>query len=384
MQSVPKNILCVSASPRFKFIWLGRIALIGLISVLVISSALGEPRNLDPTLRKLIEKYQLPGAVGAIIQGDRLVAVGSAGVRKMGDASPFLSSDTIHLGSDTKAMTAVLIGQLIDQKKLSFNTTLRQIFPDLAGKMNSEMAAVTVRDLLDHNAGLPHDLNWRKLEATRKPLMEQRRVAVELAIAAPPATAIGSYSYSNAGYMLLGAIVEQMTGKPWEDVIQREIFDSLKMKSAGFGFPGRRGQVDQPWGHILKGEKLQPVQSDNALVMAPAGCVRCTIEDWARFVSQVLSMARGQSALVSSATFKQLITPMPKQEYAGGWIIAQRDWAGGLALTHSGSNTTWFCTVWIAPEKNFAVLIAINDGAEPVGKAADEGIGLLIELAAIK
>ena len=50
-----------------------------------------------------------------------------------------------------------------------------------------------------------------------------------------------------------------------------------------------------------------------------------------------------------------------------------------MALTHAGSNTRWYCSVWIAPEKDFAVLIAMNYGSDPAAKAADEGIGKLIE-----
>ena len=82
---------------------------------------------------------------------------------------------------------------------------------------------------------------------------------------------------------------------------------------------------------------------------------------------------------VSAATFKELIKPMPGQDYAAGWIVTERPWAGGRALTHAGSNTTWYCNVWIAPNKDFAVLIATNTGAKPVAEAADQGVGLLIK-----
>ena len=90
--------------------------------------------------------------------------------------------------------------------------------------------------------------------------------------------------------------------------------------------------------------------------------------------------AQGNPTLLSAETFKKLPSPVPKQGYSvNGWAILKRPWAGGLALTHSGSNTRWYCTVWIAPQKNFAILIAINYGSGPAGKAADEGIGKLIE-----
>lgn len=337
------------------------------------------PRDLAPTLRALAEKYKLPGAVGAILHGDRIVALGSTGVRKVGDPAPFLVTDTIHLGSDTKAMTAILIGQLIDRKQLTFDTTMAKIFPDLAPAMNPLMAKNTVRNLLDHNAGFPHDLDWSALDATHLPLTAQRRKAVEQALSVAPATPIGEYSYSNISYVVLGSIIEAKTGKSWEETIEREMFRPLGMTSAGFGAPGTPGQVDQPWGHVDDDGKLKPIQLDNAPVLGPAGTVHCSIGDWSKFIAETLRGAQGHPTLVTAETFKQLTTPALSENYAGGWIVVRRPWAGGLALTHSGSNTTWFCTVWIAPGKDFAVLIATNYGGASAAPAADEGAGKLIE-----
>ncbi len=349
-----------------------------LVSALAADTT-SPPRDLSPTLRAVAEKYKLPGVVGAIIHGDQIVALGSTGVRKIGDPTPFLPADIVHLGSDTKAMTAMLIGQLVDRKQLTLDTTMRELFPDLAAKMNSEMATNTVRNLLDHDAGFPHDLDWDALTATHLPLPAQRRLAVEKALSVPPTTPIGKYVYSNVGYVLLGAIIEAKTGLSWEEVMQKELFGPLHMTSAGFGAPGTPGHVDQPWGHILENGELKPEQFDNEPVLGPAGTVHCSISDWAKFVAETLHGLRGQSTLLAAETFKELTTPMPKQHYAGGWLITERPWAGGLALTHSGSNTRWFCTVWIAPKKNFAALIAMNYGGDLASKAADEGVGKIIE-----
>jgi CubicO group peptidase (beta-lactamase class C family) len=355
----------------------------GVVLVSLLSACLGAetspaPLNLADTLRPLAEKYHLPGVVGAVVRGDRIIALGSVGIRKVGDPAPFLPTDIIHLGSDSKAMTAILIGQLIDKKLLTFDTTMREIFPDLAEKMNPEMANNTVRNLLDHNAGLPHDIDWWALNSTHRSLSAQRRLAVERACSAPPVTPIGTFSYSNVGFVILGAIVEAKTGLSWEEAMSRDIFRPLHMVTGGFGAPGMPGKVDEPWGHILVNGTLKPVQSDNAPVMAPAGAVHCSISDWSKFIVETLHGAQGHPTLVSAATFKELTRPMPTQDYAGGWIVTERPWAGGLALTHAGSNTMWYCNVWIAPKKNFAVLIATNDGAEPVAQAADDGVGLLI------
>ena len=161
------------------------------------------PSDLRPLLKEVIDKKDVPGAAAAIVRGDRVVALGSAGVRKIGDAAEFQPSDCVHLGSDTKAMTALLIGQLIDRKQLSFDTPMSQAFPDLAEKMNAELAKVTVRDLLDHTAGLPANLLWGLFDATGAELTKQRRSAVEQALTKPPSSKIGEFSYSNTGYVIL-------------------------------------------------------------------------------------------------------------------------------------------------------------------------------------
>jgi CubicO group peptidase (beta-lactamase class C family) len=165
--------------------------------------------------------------------------------------------------------------------------------------------------------------------------------------------------------------------------MRREIFSPLHMEGAGFGAPGTPGETDEPWGHLpsaVSSGTPTPMQVDNAPVMGPAGTLHCPIGDWAKFVAEILREARGGSGLVSAETFKKLITPRSGQQYAGGWILLSRPWAGGLALMHTGSNSTWYCDVWIAPAKNFAVLFATNEGGDAAGEAADEGVGLLIGL----
>ena len=254
-----------------------------LLALLPLAAAAGKPRDLAPALQPLADKYHLPGVVGAILHGDDVVAIGSVGIRKSGDPSPFLPTDIIHLGSDTKAMTAMLIGQLIDKKQIAFDSTMAELFPELAAQMNTEMARVTVRNLLDHTAGFPHDLKWGALQGAKLPLPELRRRAVKQALSVAPATPIGKISYSNISYFLLGAIVEAKTGKPWEDVIRQGIFRPLHMETAGFGPPGTPGKVDQPWGHVLRNDLLVPLQSDNPEVMGPAGTVHCSMEDWSKF-----------------------------------------------------------------------------------------------------
>jgi hypothetical protein len=86
--------------------------------------------------------------------------------------------------------------------------------------------------------------------------------------------------------------------------------------------------------------------------------------------------------LLERATFKKLHTPPRGGDYAGGWIVVERGWAGGRALNHDGSNTMWYASTWLAPARDFATVAVTNLGGGPTAEACDEIHQGLISLAA--
>src|SRR5262249_21838152 len=152
----------------------------------------------------------------------------------------------------------------------------------------------------------------------------------------------------------------------------------LEMASAGFGTPGQSGGVTQPWGHHLDGKNIKPTQQDNAPSMGPAATVHCSVPDWAKFAALHLAGERGDSRILKPATLKTLHIPPPSCDYAGGWVVAERSWAGGAALNHNGSNTSWYATIWLAPARNFAILVATNQGDRQAEQACDQTASALI------
>ncbi|HEY3242230.1 MAG TPA: serine hydrolase domain-containing protein, partial [Phycisphaerae bacterium] len=330
-------------------------------------------------------KAGLPGMVGAILAGERLVAIGADGVRKRGAPDAITIDDQIHIGSDTKAMTATLIGLLVEEGKLKWTTTVGEVFTDLSGSMQPDWRHVTLEQLLTHRGGAPANLDaddlWKRLRAHTGTPVEERRTLVEGITRHQPEAKPGTkFIYSNAGYASAGAMAEKVMGRAWEDLMRERLFAPLGMSSAGFGAPGTTDKLDQPRGHTEGGAPIEPgPAADNPAAIGPAGTVHCTIGDWAKFVALHLAGARGAARLLKPETFGKLQIPPEGGDYAMGWRVVQRDWAGGRALTHAGSNTLWFAVVWIAPEKNFAVLVACNQGGEQAAKACDEVVGALIQ-----
>ncbi len=339
------------------------------------------PVRADERVNQVIapvrDEHHLPGLIAAIVTGQKLAAIGGLGLRKIGSAEPIRVTDQVHLGSCTKAMTATMIGTLVEEGKLTWGSTLGEVFTEEAAQLHPQFQAVTLSHLLTHRAGLPHDGPWGRLPG--QTTTQKRRALLTTMLTNAPANRPGStYAYSNVGYALAALMAEHVTGDSWEALMRRRLFEPLGMASAGFGSPGRPGEVNQPWGHRVSGEKVEPTQRDNAPAMGPAGTVHCSVPDWAKFAALHLNGKPGKAKLLKSSTIQTLHTPPPGRNYAGGWIVVERSWAGGLALNHNGSNTSWYVSIWLAPLPNFAVLVATNQGGKHAETACDEAASELI------
>ena len=349
----------------------------------VAQEAAGEKVQLETLLEEIRAAHDLPALGAAIVQGGEIVGLGVAGVRASGSSEKVTVDDLWHLGSCTKAMTATLAARLVEKGKLKFETTVGEAFPKLES-IDAAWKKVPIEWLLQNRGGAPGrppEELWRELWKRTDAPHEARRWFVEGMLALPPDAEPGTKNtYSNQGFVIAGAMLESLSGATWEELIRAEVFEPLGMKSAGFGPPGKTGTVDQPRGHQA-GKPVEPgPRADNPAAIGPAGTVHATLSDWARFAAAHLGGARGASTLLKPETFARLQSPPDGQPYAMGWGVTERGWAGGKALSHAGSNTMWYCVVWIAPAKDHAFLVTCNSASTAAPKACDEAVGKLIAL----
>lgn len=349
-----------------------------------------ESQSIDiaTLLVALREKYHVPALGGAVVTPEGPEAFAAVGKRSSGVPSVALGDDLWHLGSCTKAMTATLAARLVEQKRIAWDTEVSEVFADLPGGVHAGWHGATLERLLAHRGGAPADVEpgvWIELVASTAGPREQRMRLVAALLAAPPAQAPGAqFVYSNAGYALAGAMLETRGEEVWENLMRREVFVPLHMDSAGFGAPGRAGRLDQPLGHHARVEGKPPrpqsvgPRADNPSAIAPAGAVHASLADWGRFVAAHLAGARGSKEYLSEDSWRRLHQPLEGGDYALGWGLAERDWAGGTAWTHDGSNTLWYATVWASPARGFAVLAVTNEGGDEAGQATDATAAALI------
>jgi len=343
--------------------------------------------NLDALLEPIRAQHQMPALGAAFVRGKEVVALGVVGRRRSDEPEPARQNDRWHLGSCTKAMTATLLAVLVEQGKLKWDSTIAEVFPDLAQRLRTEYLQLTPVHFLSHRSGLPVDTSanhplaaplWGFARTLTGPLMEQRRKLLEFALSRPPASEPGRKSeYSNIGYAVAGAFAEKVAGQSWETLMRELVFQPLGMSTPGYGAPG----FGAPWGHGPNFcEPIPPgPNADNPLVIGPAGTVHASLSDWASFASLHLLGARGEAGLLlKQESFEWLHRDVFQQNYALGWGLARRDWTEGPALTHLGSNRRWYSRIWIAPAKSAALLSVTNCGSQNGLSACDAAVTAMV------
>lgn len=324
--------------------------------------------KLAEKLAAVREAHKVPAVFAAVVEGDKLVAFAAVGVRKAGEAEPVTADDLIHIGSNTKAMTATVLALLIEKGKLKWNSTIGQTLPGLKGKIHADYLDVTVAQLLAHEGavGQALDLDWR--DDPNQTARARRAAMIPDILKSAPAHKPGTkFLYSNASYVVAAALAEGAADKSWEELMTTTLFRPLGMNRAGFGPPGKKDALEQPWGHKLVAGKLDPTQLDNSAVLGPSGSVHAPLADWAKFAALHLQGARGKGKLLKPESFARLHTPTPGFSYAGGWLVGKDG-----SLGHDGSNTFWYARIRIQPKQNLAVLTATNLGGDEGRKAVDD------------
>lgn len=310
----------------------------------------------EGSLLRLAEDDGVPALGGVVVGREGVIHLEVAGVRRAGSPDPVKPGDAWHLGSNTKAMTAMLYGRAVEAGKARWDSSLGELFPSLG--MDAAWSKTRIDAVMEHRAGLLDagviDTRWLfSARSDERSLPEQRMAMVAKALAEAPGGTPGAYAYANMNYILAGAALEHIEGKPWEDVIREGLFKPLGLASAGFGAPAG----DQPQGHMRLGPlPARPVGegkwADNPAAMAPAGGVHMSLPDYARFLRLFLTEGGG---LVSPATLARLTTPPPGGDYALGWSVRPDvDWAKGRVLEHEGSNVLWHAVALVAPGRGLA------------------------------
>jgi len=187
-----------------------------------------------PRMQEFVEKGEVAGVVTLIATRDRILHLGAVGKSDLAAERKLRTDDIFWIASMSKPITAVSIAILADERKLSFDDPLAKYLPEFAGLMvneNGRTAApsrpVTLRDVMTHTSGLG-EMSSRDPHLT---LAETSRRLAQLPLRFQPGS---RWAYSTAGIDVLGRVVEATSGMPFDEFLQKRVFDPLGMKDTTF------------------------------------------------------------------------------------------------------------------------------------------------------
>ncbi|MFB7504619.1 serine hydrolase domain-containing protein [Streptomyces broussonetiae] len=311
-----------------------------------------------------------PSLVAAVVRGGRAVWHGA---RTSVDGHAPDETVQYRIGSITKTFTAVLVMRLRDEGRLDLGDPLEK---HLSGTGAGE---ATVAELLAHTAGLAAESPapwWERTPGALRP--ELSDVLGEQPFLHP----VGRrHHYSNPGYTLLGALVEELRGAAWEEVLHDEILDPLGLHrtSAQPRTPHAGGWAVHPWADALLPEPLEDLGR-----MAPAGQLWSTTGDLARFAA---FLAAGDERVLSAESVREMRTPaapagtadvLDGATYGLGMQIQRRD--GRLLVGHGGSLPGFLANLVISVDEDVAAVVLANCTSGPlVGAVAADLVRIVAE-----
>jgi CubicO group peptidase (beta-lactamase class C family) len=377
--------------PRHR--WLVRTALVA--TALFYAAGLASAQDaLDAMLAPFLARYELPAFAAAVVKDGSVTAVGAVGTRKAGANIPVMVNDRFHLGSDTKAMTALLAAMFVEAGKLRSESTVAEVFPELAEQMHPGLRRVTLEQLLSHRSGIPSDNDafgdlLAKAMSQDGNLDELPYWLVHQWSTQPLASQPGTtFAYANMNYTIVGAVIERVGGQTWDELITERVFTPLGLRSAGLGPQATLGKIDAPLGHAVLGGRtkafLAGPNGDNPPIIGPAGIAHMSVLDFACWAGWNAGEGKRGPQLVRPATLKKLHTPvisMPEKKeaapgtparggYALGWGVLAVDWGPEPLVHHGGSNQKNLAHIWLEPARDVAMVLVTNTG----GAKADEAL----------
>jgi len=321
--------------------------------------------SIDTLVDQAVEQKQIPGAVVEIGHGGRVVFRKAYGERSLEPVREAMTVDTVFdMASLTKPlMTATAVMQLCEQGKVSFIDPVAKYLPEFAANGKQD---ITIRQLLTHYSGLPPDLSLEQP-------WEGKSEAFAQAFAIQPATPAGvRFVYSDINYIVLGALVEKLSGMTEDEYVRRKIIAPLGLRHTSYLPPvewrDRIAPTQYEYGVILRGVVHDPTARRMGGVAGHAGLFS-TADDVAVYAQNLLDRLAGRTSKfpLSRAILMKMVTPEQPATATAlrgfGWDIESpySSNRGEILPVGSFGHTGFTGTsLWVDPVSDTYVIVLAN------------------------
>ena len=349
------------------------VAVFQIISVIAQTQPLSA-RQIDSLTELVLKTFNVPGIAVGVVKDGKLIHAKGYGVANLSTGKKVDENTLFGVASNSKAMTAAVLGQLVDEGKIKWDDRVTDYIPEFKMYEPYVTDAFTIRDLLTHRSGLglgagdlmmfPDGSNF-----TKKDIIHNLRYL-------KPVSAFRTkYDYDNNLYIVAGEVAERASGIKWEDLVEQRIMKPLGMQKTAASLYRLKDNSNAVRPHAPVNGKLQVLDIDWSESANAAGGIWSNVTDWSKWV--ITQMNHGkygeglQNKIFSAEVHEETWTPQTVIKagtaapynthfaaYGLGWFLS--DVKGYKQVTHTGGLAGMVTQVVMFPELQLGIIVFTN------------------------
>ncbi len=334
-------------------------------------------QGIEKEFEKVLETFHVSGFAVAVVEKNRIIYSSGFGYRDYENGIPANDNTLYAIGSCTKAFTASLIGMLENEGQLSLDDSPLLHLPGFRFSTSEMNSNITIKDLMSHRTGLPrHDFSWYFFPGESKESLLKRVMYQD-----PFADVRYQWYYNNFMFLAQGVIIEEITGRSWEDKVREKIFQPLGMSRSNLSIDELEKSENAAFGYQLKDStSIEKMDYYHIAKMSPAGSINSSVKEMSNwlitwinggkfkgeeiippgFVKQAMS-----SQMVVAAALPEKERPdLHLQNYGFGWFISS--YKGHYRVEHGGNIDGFSASTCFFPSDSIGIVVLVNQNASVV------------------
>jgi len=319
-----------------------------------------EVKRIHTYLRGVVEKHQIPGLTVAVTRNDTVVYTGAFGFRNIETREPMKPNYIFHWASVSKTFVGTAVMQLVEKGEIDLDESVNTYVPYFKQK-DENYKQITIRQMLNHTSGIGDvaDYEWDNPQNDDKaPERYVRSLENDTMLFEPK----NDWAYSNTAFNILGVVIAEVSGMPFESFVRQNILEPLEMKYTSFIYPEIPDSL-RVSGHIsdIKPE-LSKVYPYNK-IHAPSSTLNSNVIEMTHYA--IANLNRGKykdKRFLSDSSYDLLWTNSvhleDKPKVGLSWFL--NDYKGLKTVSHGGGDTGFRSYLLLVPEKNISVMVACN------------------------
>ncbi len=337
------------------------LMIVPLIMIIFINMntlpGLGGEKNIDTIVQKYMTTYRIPGVEVAVAKDSKIIY--AKGFGKTPEGTEVTADTPMYIGSVSKSFTALAVMQLEEKGKINLDLPVIYYLPWFKVKDDKATQLITVRHLLNHTSGLSESTYFPDLPNN----MTLEAAVKDLAKAEPIAEPGKTFNYFNSNYLVLGLIIEKVSGSSYSEYINKNIVEPLAMDNTLLSKDEIEERVTKGYSTFFGFPfiKKEPFKSYGL----PEGNIVSTANDMIKFLLAHSDTPNNfDSAILTKEGFRQLQMPNSDigSDYAMGWQVTKSK-NGYEVIYNSGDLDTYHADVIIIPEKGYRIALLINQNS---------------------